>query len=834
VFNDKFTACHLKTASAVGINPFEGGWQRVKDRLSKYTKCGEYDFSDYDSSLGVYKMLVVCAFRFKCYAPEEQTWDNWHRLLNCYRNLIWSVCVTIDGTLIIKPGGNPSGGANTVVDNTLINYWSLAYAWYQTVSDEYKNYESFDNLVTSTLYGDDNSNCVADEISDQFTPTAYCEAVKELGMTCNPVADKWLTIDEITFLQADFTTTLDGKTVYHLVPSKMYESIKWSTDWSNPCMDMQRAVGMLRVAWSDPPARAYFRKIIDFLFNKFDPIMCNVPEWKAAKSGHKTDAEYAAFYLGFETSCDSVSLYCKDQKDIQTNSNLKTMEVFLRGEARRGKRKAKKGKAPPVPSRKSANYAAARKHLMQTRGNKNAGRGRGRGRPRAAGANVRIVQAPVSTANEMTFPKQKRPMFVQHFEKLADIDGTSAFSTTTYDLNPGLAATFPWMANLANNFEFYQFVNLEFWYIQATATSTVGTVYMAFDPDAIDGAPVTSTALVDLDVKIMGSPYINQKLRIPPKSKFAKDLFIRTGSVSNTDLKTYDLGIFVIATDGFTVTSKIGALFVSYRTKLISPELPISSTGVGMSIQSTAPITSSLFASSVNTGTTLATISGNVLTLTTADSPLLISWILITSDFGGGAITVTASAGTLSSVANGSYLGDASIGYSAILTGGVAGTTLTFACTISTGTNSNLYLALMPTGLTMKKHNIDDKLFKQFMEFMEEERESRVDEDKLLLRRVLEMQAELDEISKRHQDEEEGFALSDEEELTEVIVDASSHQKVVRLKKELCVEPQYNVESSFARGSELARNAKKIAMKSRGDLLPTPTETISIGKGKDK
>jgi hypothetical protein len=266
MFNDKFTACHLKTASAVGINPFEGGWQRVRDRLSKYTKCGEYDFSDYDSSLGVYKMLVVCAFRFKCYAPEEQTWDNWHRLLNCYKNLIWSVCVTVDGTLIIKPGGNPSGGANTVVDNTLINYWSLAYAWYQTVSDEYKNYESFDNLVTPILYGDDNSNCVADEISDQFTPTAYCEAVKELGMTCNPVSDKWLTIDEITFLQADFTTTLDGKTVYHLVPSKMYESIKWSTDWSNPCMDMQRAVGMLRVAWSDPPARAYFRKIIDFLF----------------------------------------------------------------------------------------------------------------------------------------------------------------------------------------------------------------------------------------------------------------------------------------------------------------------------------------------------------------------------------------------------------------------------------------------------------------------------------------------------------------------------------------------------------------------------------------
>jgi hypothetical protein len=447
------------------------------------------------------------------------------------------------------------------------------------------------------------------------------------------------------------------------------------------------------------------------------------------------------------------------------------------------------------------------------------------------------VQAPVSTANQMTFPRERKPFVGTHFEKLADINGTVAFTTTSYNLNPGLAATFPWMANLANNFEFYQFVNLEFWYIQATATSTVGTVYMAFDPDAIDGAPPSSTALVDLDTKIMGSPYINQKLRIPPRSKFAKDLFIRTGSVSNTDLKTYDLGIFVIATDGFTVTTKIGALFVSYRTKLISPELPISvSAGVGMAIRSAAPVTSSLFASSVNTGTVLATISGNVLTLTTADSPLLISWTLITSAFGVNDATVIASAGTLSNVTNGFYTGDASGGYSAILTGGVVGTTLTFACTITTGTNSNLYLALMPTGLTVKKHNIDEKLFRQFMEFMKEEKEARVDEDNLLRHRVLDIQADLDEMTKRHQDNEEGLSLSDEEEPEEVIVDASSRHKIVRLRqKEPCVEQQYNVESSFAQGSELARKAKKNALKSQKDSLPTPTETISIlSKGKEK
>jgi len=56
------------------------------------------------------------------------------------------------------------------------------------------------------------------------------------------------------------------------------------------------------------------------------------------------------------------------------------------------------------------------------------------------------------------------------------------------------------------------------------------------------------------------------------------------------------------------------------------------------------------------------------------------------------------------------------------------------------------------------------------------------------------------------------------------------------MKRELPrVEPQYNVESSFAQGSELARKAKKIAVRSHAELTALPTETISISvKGKEK
>jgi hypothetical protein len=219
----------------------------------------------------------------------------------------------------------------------------------------------------------------------------------------------------------------------------------------------------------------------------------------------------------------------------------------------------------------------------------------------------------------------------------------------------------------------------------------------------------------------------------------------------------------------------------------------------------------------------------------------LICWCATASSGFTGGATVSASAGTLTSVLNAFATTDTGNnlagGYSAILTGGVIGTTITFALTMTSGTASNLYLSLMPSGLTAKKYNIDDKLFKSFLKFMEQEKETRADEDKILLNRVTEMQSELDHMSfKQQQDEEEGLSLSDEEDdYTETVVDAAG-SKVVRMRRALPrVEPTYNVESSFAHGSELARKAQKVAVRSHAELIAPPTETISISvKGKDK
>jgi len=823
-FNDKFTECHLKTASAVGINPFSGGWQRVRNRLTKFKKMAEYDFSDYDSSLGVHKLLIVCKFRFKCLRAEDQTFDNWHRMLNCYKNIIWTVVVLVDGTLAIKPGGNPSGGANTVVDNTLVNYWSQAYAYYRCVTEEFRTYSQFNNYVSASMYGDDNTNSISDVIADQFTPARYCAAVAELGMTCNSVSQDWLTINDVTFLQADFNTFLYDTCVYHVQPSKSYESMRWSEDPKNAIMSLQRAVGMHRVTWTDPIARNHYTKYISYLLKKHDTLLSGVKEWEDVKAGIKPDCTMASFFTGLES---------KDQKDFQTSGGCDT--VFFQAEARgkRGK-KNRGGKAPPVPSRKSAAYKQGRRSVMQHRSRVNKNKGRNGGRRKGGGtgsarANVRITQAPVSTANVMSFPREKKPFVGTHFEKLADINGTSAFTTTSYSLNPGLAATFPWMAAIAENFEFYKFLNLEFWYIQATATSTTGTVYMAFDPDAVDDPPPSSTALIDLNVKTVGSPYVNLKLRIPPKSKFVKDLYVRTGAVSGTDLKTYDLGNFYIATDGCNVTTKIGALFVSYRVALISPELPISSQFVaGLNVFSTVPVTANLFASpSIFGDTNIGSFTGNIFTFAQAFSSMLIAWTVAatSSNFSGSSMVTSNSFTTDHAVGSAS----GSLGaFQAVIRNVAVGDTVTFSCTLVSGTESDVYFSALPASVSLIENKEEEILFEKFQKMMRREANLRALEDRKIEQRLLKIE----------QNEEEELDLSDDSEITTEILLNEKGQKIVRLKNEPCVNQTIEAfhEGSMGYGSAMHVEAKKQArLDAIRAVFPTPTETKSISvKGKEK
>ncbi len=66
------------------------------------------------------------------------------------------------------------------------------------------------------------------------------------------------------------------------------------------------------------------------------------------------------------------------------------------------------------------------------------------------------------------------------------------FSQLTYKINPGLSLTFPWLSQLAPNFEYYRVVDMDFEFVSKLPTTAAGMVYLAIDYNAADPPVVES------------------------------------------------------------------------------------------------------------------------------------------------------------------------------------------------------------------------------------------------------------------------------------------------------------------------------------------------------
>lgn len=182
----------------------------------------------------------------------------------------------------------------------------------------------------------------------------------------------------------------------------------------------------------------------------------------------------------------------------------------------------------------------------------------------------------------------KQQQVIEEDEFVAEINGSVAFATTQYPVNIGQKGTFPWGANVAPNYEKYEFDYLEFYYkreVSEYATNgQSGKVMLNFDYDAADGAPTTKQQVLDTVPHVDGMPCAPMLL-LPidcGEAKRADAKYIRTGvQPANTDIKTYDIGNLYVSTQGCTNTTVIGELHVRYRCRLKVPILPSGGAQVG-------------------------------------------------------------------------------------------------------------------------------------------------------------------------------------------------------------------------------------------------------------
>lgn len=195
--------------------------------------------------------------------------------------------------------------------------------------------------------------------------------------------------------------------------------------------------------------------------------------------------------------------------------------------------------------------------------------------------NTRKVSAPLSKGNVVrghkpTIRQNGRKVVIIHREYVEDINSTTAFGVYSFYLNPGLSDLFPWLSNVALNYESYRFKKLAFTLETELSANTNGYVACGIDYDSVDPIPVSKQQLMNNQTSARAPCWEGLKMECSNAelNKLGPEKFVRYDAVASTDLKTYDSGrlfVAIVTPDG--AIDSAGELYVEYEVELFTPQL---------------------------------------------------------------------------------------------------------------------------------------------------------------------------------------------------------------------------------------------------------------------
>jgi len=267
---------------------------------------------------------------------------------------------------------------------------------------------------------------------------------------------------------------------------------------------------------------------------------------------------------------------------------------------------------------------------------------------------MQMVAAPVALAQRGKVSKPAQivgnpysangSMRVKHREYIGEVLGsTSVFSNTQYPINPGLLTTFPWLSQIAPDFEEYKFNSLSFVYEPEKPTTAAGYVMIAIDYDAADGSPATKQQLA-ASLGAVRCPIWSNVRELADSQQMNRrynQYFVRTSALSsNLDIKTYDVGVLNVAVGNTADASAIGELWIEYDVSFFSPQLTpdVPSANNSAIIQGGGAITRA-----APFGTTPAVTGG--LSVTALNATMTFPFVgqyLVVYNFDGTVVTTTA------------------------------------------------------------------------------------------------------------------------------------------------------------------------------------------------
>jgi len=171
---------------------------------------------------------------------------------------------------------------------------------------------------------------------------------------------------------------------------------------------------------------------------------------------------------------------------------------------------------------------------------------------------------------------------IQNKEYIGNVGSTTAFTTTSIPLNPGLYSVAPWLAKMANNYSAYTYHGLAIVFVSTSGDSlnstntALGSIIMATQYD-VEAEPFQSKQQMEMTLgAVSGRPSVNliHGVECKPSMMAYKKHFVRAGEIdADDDLRLYDHATFVFATDAMQAVSEIGELWITYDVEFFFPRI---------------------------------------------------------------------------------------------------------------------------------------------------------------------------------------------------------------------------------------------------------------------
>lgn len=188
-----------------------------------------------------------------------------------------------------------------------------------------------------------------------------------------------------------------------------------------------------------------------------------------------------------------------------------------------------------------------------------------------------------------SFGTSDHGMRLRHREYVKDIlSGPIAgqFSIEALAINPAMDGTFPFLANLASNFEEYKFHGLVFEFVSSTspynANGAMGTLIMSMEYNAAAAAFTSKPQMENSAFAISSRFDVSMLYGVECATNASNAYYTRSG-YSATPINLTDLGTMYIASQPaatFPLNSTLGELWVTYDVELSRPRIAVEENGL--------------------------------------------------------------------------------------------------------------------------------------------------------------------------------------------------------------------------------------------------------------